>query len=285
MTTFTAGLMRNAEARAAGAVQVLWATFLRDVATATSYRVGFMLTVGSSLISVLAVFFLSEAFSESVSPSMGAYGGDYFGFAVVGVAFSNLMALGLTGMAARIREGQMMGTLEIMLLSPNRLPTLLLSSALWPHAQALLTLAVLVTAGIALGVDVGRANVPVALLGLGLSVLAFNALGLFAAAIVIVIKQGNPVALLIGMASILLAGVFYPVSVLPDWLQGLGQLLPLTHALEVVRRSALAGEGVSTLWQPLLFLSVLTSLLLPGGAWACQRAVRIAQTDGSLSQY
>jgi ABC-2 type transport system permease protein len=265
--------------------QVMWATFLRDMWTATSYRVGFALSLGGSLISLFGVFFLSEAFGGATGHTLDSYGGSYFGFAVIGVALSNLMALGLSGMSARIREGQMMGTLELMLLSPNRLAVLFISSSLWAHAQAIATLILYVVVGLALGMNFGNANFGMTFLSLGLAVLAFNALGLLSAAVVIVIKQGNPIALLISMASILLAGVFYPVSVLPGWLQAVGQLLPLTHALELVRRAALGGEGIGTLWGPFLVLTALTAVLMPLGLWACQQAVRIAQTDGSLSQY
>jgi ABC-2 type transport system permease protein len=268
-----------------GWAQVMWATFLRDLWTALSYRAGFALSVGGALLSVFGVYFLSEAFGGGAGRSLDAYGGSYFGFAVVGVALSNLMTLGLTGMSARIREGQMMGTLELMLLSPNRLGVLMFSSSLWAHTQAFVTLILYFAFGALLGMDVGSANLGMTLLSLGLAVVAFNALGLFSAAVVIVIKQGNPVALLISMASILLAGVFYPTSVLPSWLQALGQLLPLTHALELVRRAALGGEGFATLWQPFLILAILTAVLMPLGLWTCQRAVRMAQTDGSLSQY
>jgi ABC-2 type transport system permease protein len=253
--------------------------------TATSYRIGFLLSIGGSLVSILSVFFLGRAFGSTLAGAMEPYGGSYFGFAVVGVAFSNLMALGLSGISSTIREGQMMGTLELMLLSPNRLGVLLVGASLWNHAMATVTLLVYLLVGLALGMDMGNANLPMTALALILSVIAFNGLGLLAASVVIVIKQGNPVSLLVGMASVLLAGVFYPVSVLPGWLQAIGQLLPLTHALELVRRSALGGEGIETLWGPLLALVGLSVVLLPAGLWACHRAVKFAQTDGSLSQY
>jgi ABC-2 type transport system permease protein len=265
--------------------QVMWATFLRDMWTAASYRVGFVLSFGGSLIGVLGVFFLGEAFRGETVGALHQYGGSYFGFAVVGVALSNLMTLGLTGMSSRIREGQMMGTLELMLLSPNRLAVLFLSSSLWAHTQAILSLTLYVIVGFALGMNVRDADVGMTLLSLALAVLSFNALGLLSAAVVIVIKQGNPVALLISVGSILLAGVFYPTSVLPGWLRAIGQALPLTQALELVRRSALGGEGMATLWGPFLLLAALTAVLMPLGLWACKQAVRIAQTDGSLSQY
>jgi ABC-2 type transport system permease protein len=266
-------------------LQVMGATFVRDLSTAASYRVGFLLSLGGTLISVLGVFFLGEAFGGATGNALDRYGGSYFGFAVVGVALSSLMTLGLTGMSSRIREGQIMGTLELMLLSPNRLGLLFLSSSLWAHAQAIVTMGLYIVAGVVLGADFSNANVGMTLVALLLAVLSFNAVGLFSAAVVIVIKQGNPVALLISMASVLLAGVFYPVSVLPGWLQAIGQVLPLTQALELVRRSALEGEGIASLWGPLLTLAALTAVLLPIGLWLCQRAVRFAQTDGSLSQY
>jgi ABC-2 type transport system permease protein len=284
MSTATPTPSRPAAGIAAWA-QVIGATVLRDFRVAISYRAGFLLSLGGSLVSVVGVFFLSRTFGASAPTVLDRYGGSYFAFALVGVALSNLMSLGLTGMSSRIREGQMMGTLELMLLSPNRLWLIFLSSSLWGHIQAIVTLVLLIAVGIALGMDLGDANWPMTILAVVLAVLSFNALGLFSAAIVIVIKQGNPVAFLISVASILLAGVLYPMSVLPGWLQAISQVLPLTHALELVRRAALNGEGLATLWPSLAALVVMTALYLPLGLWACRSAVRLAQTDGSLSQY
>jgi ABC-2 type transport system permease protein len=265
--------------------QVISATFIRDMRIATSYRAGFLLTTAASLIGILGVFFLSQAFGGVLAAPVARYGGDYFAFAVVGVAFANFMTLGLAGIGSRVREGQMMGTLELMLLSPNRLGLLLLSSSLWSHASAALTFALYLLAAAALGMNLGHANVPMAVFSLLLAVISFNALGLLAASVVIVIKQGNPVNWLLGTASVLLGGVFYPTSVLPDWLQAIGRLLPLTHALELMRLAVLQGAGLGTLWGPLTSLVVLTAVLLPAGLLACHFAVRLAQGDGSLSQY
>lgn len=266
-------------------LQVARVTFLRDFRMAASYRTGFLLSYGGSLLNILGVFFLSRAVGPEIGVPLDRYGGDFFSFAVVGVAFSTFMSVGLTGIGSRIREGQMMGTLELLLLSPNRLATILFSSSLWGHTQAALTLLVYLAAAMLLGMDVSRANLPMALASTLLAVIAFNALGLLAASVVIVIKQGNPVSLVVGLGSVLLGGVLYPTSVLPGPLQALGQLLPLTHALELMRRSVLAGEGIDTLWSPFLSLAALTAVLLPLGLWACGRAVHLAQTDGTLSQY
>ena len=278
-------MQRSGTGMLAGWPGVVRATFLRDMWTATSYRVGFVMSLGGSLINVVGLFFLSRTFGGEVEESLTAYGGDYFGFTVIGVAVTTLLGLGLAGIGSRIREGQMMGTLELMLLSPNRLIVLLLSSSAWSHAMAIVSIGVYLAVGTALGMDLSRANLPTAVAGVLLAVASFNALGLVAASVVIVIKQGNPVSLLLGLASALLGGVVYPVSVLPEALRIVAQFLPLTHALELVRRSLLAGDGFVELAPSFAALAALTLVLLPVGLWLCHQAVRFAQTDGSLSQY
>lgn len=267
------------------ALRVAAAFFVRDLRIALSYRVGFILTVLGALANTLGIFFLSQTFGGLATPLLTPYGGSYFGFAIVGAALTNFMAVGLGGMASRIREGQVTGTLEIMLLSPNRLPILLMGSTTYSHTLSLVMLIPYVVTAIVLGLDTSRADVPMVLASLLLALVSFNALGLMAASMVILIKQGDPVTWIVNTASVLLSGVFYPASVLPDWLQGVGQLLPLTHALELVRRAAFNGEGLATLWPSFLALAALTVALLGVGLLATQVAIRIAQRDGSLSYY
>ena len=223
------------------------------------------------MVNILGVFFLSRTFGSPGQPLIGRYGGNYFSFAIVGIAFTNFMALGLGGIGTRVREGQMMGTLELMLLSPNRLGVLLVSSSLWSHVVSLGTLVLYLVVG-APGRPLGHANLPMAVLSLALAIVSFNALGLLAASFVIVLKQGNPVTWLIGTASVLLSGVFYPMNVLPDWLRTIGQVLPLTQALELCgARSSTgrAGQPVGSVPRP----ARLAAVLLPSGCtpvtWRC----------------
>lgn len=266
-------------------LRVASATFIRDMWTASSYRIGFLLRIGGGLAGILGIYFLSEAFGDDLAAPIARYGGDYFGFAIIGIAVANFMGVGLTGIASRIREGQTMGTIELMLLSPNRLGVLLLSSSLWNLAFAAVTLVLYLLASVPLGADLGEVNLPMAVLSLAVATLAFAGLGLLSGSVVILIKQGNPVSLLVGVVSGLVAGVLYPTTVLPGWLQAVANVLPLTHALELARRSILGGEGIETLWGPFLWLLALTVVFLVAGLWACGAAVRIAQTDGSLSEY
>ena len=115
---------------------------------------------------------------------------------------------------------------------------------------------------------------------------AFTGLGLLAAGTTMLVRRMNPVALVIGSLSVFLSGVMYPVTVLPAWLRGAGVLLPLTHALAVLRGALLVGAGPVELRGSLLALLRLRQH--PGARR--RRRVRVrpatrARVDGSLSHY
>jgi ABC-2 type transport system permease protein len=266
-------------------LRVPWAFLVRDYRLDVSYKLGFLFRVSSAVLNVAIYYFIANVFSSTAAPYLSAYGGSYFAFVILGVAFSEYMSIGMGAIGESVREGQTTGTLELMLLSPTRLLSTLFSSSLWSYVFATVRVLVYIVVGIFLGMDYGRANLPFALLALLVSVVSFNALGLFAASVIILMKRGDPLGWALRVSSLLLSGVYYPVGVLPSWLRLLGQALPLTHSLELLRRSLLLGEGFAQLGGELLVLCALTLVLLPAGLLACHLAINIARVDGSLSHY
>ena len=98
-------------------------------------------------------------------------------------------------------------------------------------------------------------------------------------------KRGNPINWLFTSASLLLGGVYYPVSVLPDWLQQVSAFLPMTHALEGIRLAMLQGHNLQMLSTSVLGLGLFTIIVLPLSLVMFQFAVRQAKIHGSLTQY
>jgi ABC-2 type transport system permease protein len=264
---------------------VPWAFLVRDFRDDASYKIGFLFRVATAVINVAIYYFIASAFGSAAAPYLSSYGGNYFAFVIIGVAFSEYLAIGISSIGESIRQGQTTGTLELMLLSPTRLVVTLLSMSLWSYVFASLRVLVYLIVGAALGMRFEQANVPFALLSLALAIVSFNALGLFTASVIILMKRGDRLGWALRVSSMVLSGVYYPVDVLPDWLRPLGQLLPLTHALELLRRSLLLGEGFTQLWNELLILAGLTIVLLPLGVLACHLAIQVARSDGSLSHY
>jgi ABC-2 type transport system permease protein len=267
------------------ALSLPWAFVLRDFLIARSYRIGFILTLGSTVGSVLIFYFLSRAIGGSVSSSVSAYGSDYFGFVVIGIAFTQVVTVGLGAIGGSVRQGQVTGTLELMLISPTRSSTALISSGLYSHISAAGTILIYLAVGFLLGLRFDQPNFLVALAAFLLLVVSCNAIGLIGATAVLILKQGNPVNWIVSGASLVLGGVFYPTSSLPEALQVVSQFLPITHALEILRRSLLLGEGLDTLWPRFVALIALVAIYLPIGLWSSHIAVDRAREDGSLAEF
>ena len=258
----------------------------RDLSQALSYRLSFLLQLGGIFFSVAIFYFLSQLFGTAVSPQLEIYGGDYFSFVLIGLAFSGFLGLSLSNFATSIREGQMMGTLEIMLLSPTRLSAILLSSSLWAYLLTTLRVVVYLLVGsLVFGAGLGQANIVSALLVMLLSIASFSGIGIMSAALVLMVKKGDPVAWLLGGASSLLAGVYYPISVLPGWLEPLSHILPLTYALDAMRLAVLQGYSLYELRFDILILLGFTVILTPLAFLIFRRALKRAKMEGSLIQY
>jgi ABC-2 type transport system permease protein len=242
-----------------------------------------LLRLAASAVTVGVFFFVSRAFGTA-APGLTDVGGSYFAFVLIGIVAQEFLAQAVGGFGGALRESQTTGTLEFMLLGPSRLGTLLFSSTLWLHASAALGAASYLILGGLLGVQFS-VDLAATVVGFVLMIVGFTGMGLLAGASVIVVKRGNPIGWALRGGSVVLGGVFYPTEVLPPLLQAIGLLLPVTHALDVLRGSMLAGQDVIALAPQIAMLAVLSVAYLAAGIVACAGAIRYAQVDGSLAQY
>jgi len=266
-----------------GAV-MLWMTFRRDVRIALSYRLAFGLRFLSTLFQVIVFYFISKLVTGT-PVGLERYGGGYFAYALIGLAFLHLFNISLSGYAGAITEAQQMGTLEAQALLPTPLPVLIFGANLWPYLYALGETLVYLLLGMALGAPLAGANVWGALLIALLASVAISGLGLMGAAIILVFKRGNAVSWLVEAAAGLLAGIYFPPELLPDPLQKLSYLLPHTYALAGLRQALLNDASFAQLTPTLLALLGFGLALLPAGALSLQWALRRAQIKGNLAQY
>lgn len=266
------------------ALLVPGAFFERDRRIEASYRAGLLLRIASAIVTIGMFFFLGRVF-DAAAPGLTDVGGSYFAFVLIGIVAQEFLGQSIGQFGGSLRESQTTGTLELMLLGRSRLATLVLSSTLWLHASAALGAVTYLVLGVLLGVDLSRIDILATAIGAVLMLVGFSGMGLLAGATVLVIKRGNPVGWALRGASVLLGGILYPVSVLPPLLQGLGAMLPMTHALVVLREAMLEGSGVAELAAPLAALAATSSAFLALGLVAFAAAVRHARVDGSLAQY
>lgn len=260
----------------------------KDFQIETSYRFAFFLQFGGIFFSVVMFYFVSELIGDApkVKSELSSYGGNYFSFVLIGIAFSNFLAVGLGSFSTVIRSEQMIGTLEAMLVTPTRLPTVILSSSQWSFAFTSLRVGVyLLLGGLFFGVDFAGANILPALAALLLTVIAFSSLGIISASFVMIFKRGDPIAWALSTSSTLIGGVYYPVSILPDWLQSISYFFPITYSLEAIRLSLLQGAGFDEVGGELAALIVFSAITIPISLLIFRYAVGRAKKVGSLAYY
>jgi len=254
----------------------------RDFFIETSYRLNFLLSLAGVVFTVAIFFFLGKIVDPAAVQDTAD---DYFSFVLVGTAMAMYLRTGLGSFAESVREEQMMGTLEAMMSTPTSLTTIILSSSIWRFLFTSVSVLAFLVVGACFGVSFAGANIFAALLLLVLTVMAYAALGIISASFIIVFKRGDPINWVVSSLSILLGGVFYPVDVLPGWMQFFSRLLPITWSLDGIRAALLKGEGFSTLWQEFLALVIIAAVLIPLSLVFFGLAVRYARKTGTLVKY
>ena len=260
----------------------LWRDFINE----TSYKFAFFLQLVGILVSMITYFFLSKLLGDIGVSYLKPYGGNYFSFILIGVAFFSYLRISIDGISKSIREGQMLGTLEALLVTQTGIPTIIISSSLYSFIFASFKVAVYLLLGVfVFGVNMGNANFAGALLILLLTIISFSSFGILSASFVMVLKRGDPISSIFTSVSGILGGLYYPVSVLPGWLQKLSYLLPVTYSLEGMRLALLQGYSLRELMPNIVALLLFSIIMLPLSIFIFGYAVKRAKIDGTLTQY
>lgn len=266
--------------------RVLAAFARREVATMSGYRVALVVRLLSFGFSVLALAFFSRMVGAAVNPYLASFGGDYLAFVVIGLVVMDFQQIGVTSLAQRIRNAQLMGLFEAELATPVPTWIVLGVGPVYEFAVAVGRSAIyFALAAILFDVRFPHASIATLLVAAPLVVAAFVGIGLCSAAMQMLVRRNNPVAVFLASASFLLSGVAYPASVLPPALRVLGRFLPMTHALDLIRGALLRGAPVGALLEPVLALGLFGGVLIPVGAALFAVALRRARVDGSLTHY
>ena len=258
----------------------------RDWRLQLSYRFSFLLQFFGVFFNLLVFYFLSKLVGDSAAPYLEPYGGNYFAFVLIGLAFSGYFGVGLNSFASNLREAQTTGTLEAMLMTPTRLSTVIMSSSIYDYGFVTFQVFVyLALGGLLFGVQLDKGNTPAALVVLVLTIIAMTSLGIIAASFIMVLKRGDPVTLLISSLAVLLGGVYYPVQLMPQWLQQLSRLLPITYSLDAMRRTLLADASFQEIMPDIIALAIFGIVLVPVSLLIFRYAVHRAKVDGSLAHF
>jgi ABC-2 type transport system permease protein len=277
---------RGRVSRLGGELAKIPAFARRDLLVAWSYRAAFVSDIVGLLGQVLVFVFVSKMIDPSQLPRYGNTEVTYLEFACVGVVLGMFIQFGLNRVSAAVRGEQLMGTLESVLATPTAPSTIQLGSVSFDLLYIpLRSIVFLGGLGVAFGLHLHADGIAPAVAILVAFMPFVWGLGVATAGLIMTFRRGSG---LIGSALIalgLFSGIYFPITLLPDWAQAIAELNPITHAVDGMRDALLGGTGWSGVPETLAIVVPFSAWSLALGLLAFRAAVHRERRRGSLGLY
>jgi ABC-2 type transport system permease protein len=263
------------------------AAFLRrDLRITLSYRMGAISGLAGIVGQVLAFSLLGRLVDPARMPIYDGTRASYIEFVAIGICLNMTVLLLLHELSRALRNEQLIGTLESLLVTRTRMGTLQMGSTLFNLLYVPLRLcAFLAVTSIVFGLRLHSSGIlPAAVLMLAFLPFLWG-LGLIAAGAVLAFRRGTGVigtgVTVLGLGS----GAFFPLSVLPGWLASLAMVNPVAIVLAALRDVLIGGAGWHVLVTPLIELVPLAVISLAAGIFCFRFFLRRERRLGTLGLY
>lgn len=264
----------------------VWAFLRRDALIDWSYRRGVVGDLLGMLAQGAVFFFLSFLIDPGRMPGVGTARSDYVAFVVVGLTVATFYQTGVSKMMGAVRNEQLMGTLEALLVTPTAHSTLQLGFVIYDLVHIpVRTGLFLVMASVLFGIDLrwaGLIQTAVVIAAL-LPFIWGVAAGL--TAIVVTFRQATGAIALANFALVFASGTYFPVNVLPRWIAVTAELNPLAQALQAARASLIGGGGWGVVASSITVILPVAALAWILGTLAFRLAIERERRAGTLGLY
>ena len=299
-----AGRLRGVGGALRREIPTLWAFGVREYRIWQSYRVNQALWLVNIFVTTLLFFLMGQMVKGRAADLMGAaYGTNYMSFVVVAIALNTFLFTNLSDPYTRIARSYFNGTMDLLLLSPMSVYTPLMGFMTKSILDDYPRLFIVGAFGMLLFGAAFRFQHTLLAIAFTLLVLAAAfGIGMISASsfYLLNIKRGTePVRFVVQqLLATLLAGSYYPVTVLPRPLAWLACLIPHTYAFDALRRlmdpgarPALAVLPIQQAlpWPPLATdaaaLGLMCVVLVPLGLVLYGRGIEKARREGTLTRW
>jgi len=178
------------------------------------------------------------------------------------------------------------GTIEYTFMAPLSRAVHLLGMGAFAVVYGLLRTALLFGAIASFfSLQLDRADFWSAFVVLAVASISFLGVGVMTAVFPLISpEKGTQLGFIAQGMLLVVSGVYYSVSVLPDWMQVLAKFSPATYALRGIRHAILDGASVSDLWGDIWPLLVIGVVAIPLGFAIFHRGEVYAKRHGLLKR-
>jgi ABC-2 type transport system permease protein len=178
------------------------------------------------------------------------------------------------------------GTIEYTFMAPLSRPIHLFGMGLFAIVYGVVR-AILLFAVVAFffDLDLSHANFVAALVVLVIASISFIGIGMMTAVLPLISpEKGTQLGFIAQGILLVVSGVYYPVDVLPEWMQWLATISPATYALDGMRDAIVEGQGLGLMGDEIWPLIVIGIVSIPLGLEVFRRGERYAKRHGKLKR-
>ncbi len=178
------------------------------------------------------------------------------------------------------------GTIEYTFMAPLKRAVHLGGMGLFAVLYGVLRTALLfVVVALFFGLHFPHADFATALVLLAVASVSFVGVGMVTAVLPLISpEKGAQLGFIAQGFLLVVSGVYYPVAILPQWMQWLSTVSPATYALRGIRAAVLDGAGLGACWSDVWPLLVLGAVTIPLGLAVFRTGERYAKRHGKLKR-
>jgi ABC-2 type transport system permease protein len=209
-------------------------------------------------------------------------------YLLIGTSVWSYLSVTFEGVTDMITIERWEGTIEHTFMAPISRFTHLIGSCWYAVAHGLLfTFIQLLVVGAFFHLDLNHANYLTAVFMLLVGSVSFIGFGIGASILpLLYTERGSQMSYIVRAILLLVSGVYYPIQVLPAWMQPLARISPATYVLDGLRAGLLNNR---VFWSPEIWsytwpLIITGIVSVPLGIYIFRIAERYAKRTGKLKR-
>jgi ABC-2 type transport system permease protein len=238
-----------------------------------------------SIVNALAVTFIAEG-STTIAGTEASSVSRFTLFLMIGTLVWHFLSVIFTIVSEVIQWERWEGTIEYTLMAPVNRSVHLIGQTFFGIVYGLLTtLLIGAVMTVFFNVDLSEANLIGAFIVLLLGSVSLIGISIFASILPLLYpERGAQMTHIVQAVFLLVSGIYYPVEVLPTWMQWLSRVSPVTYVLDGVRAAIMDGAPNSEIMPVLVPLVLAGLVFVPLGVWMFMLAEGYAKRTGKLKR-
>ena len=266
------------------------AVFWRNLKLFTSYNAWIIATLiwPIPLLAVNIYSYRALGTDDSISGIISRDFGisNFAGMVIIGTIVYLLYNRLLWGAGISLQSERWMGTIEALFMTPANRMTVLFASGVSSLAEGAWWIGcIFVLSWMIFGVEPSISSWLAIIVGILSTMIALISVGVFFASFFVLTRAADQMASALQAPIRFFSGVVFPVSALPQLLQFVAYILPVTYGIQAMRKAVLTGGDITSISQELVLLYAFAVVLTVAGYFTLKALEKQAKRKGTLYLY